>query len=321
MREIAFIKQNKEKWIEFEQIISGKLKKTPDELANLYIHITNDLSYVQTFYPKTKLEKYLNYLAAQMYLRVYKTKRYETNRLIHFFKFEVPLLAFQYKKFIHLAFLVFFLFVFFGAISARYDDSFVRLILGDDYVNMTLENIEKGDAMAVYKSSSNWASSFAITINNLYVGLRCYLYGIFGGFGTLYILLQNCIMLGSFQYFFYEKNVFMESIRGVWLHGAMEIFAIVIESACGFILGASILFPKTYSRLESFKIGFLHSFKLFISTIPFTLMAGFIEGYITRYAKQMPDFLNYSIILITLFAISYYYLIYPTKIFKKHFTN
>ena len=42
MREVAFIKQNKEKWLEFESIISNKEKKNPDELADLHIKIMND---------------------------------------------------------------------------------------------------------------------------------------------------------------------------------------------------------------------------------------------------------------------------------------
>lgn len=318
MREIAFIKQNKEKWMEYEQIISGKLKKSPDEMAYMYIQLTNDLSFAQTYYPKSKLTPYLNFLAAQIYQKVYKTKRYEQNKLVAFFKTEVPLTVYNYRKYVYFSFAVFTLFVLIGVISSRYDDTFVRLILGDHYVNMTLENIEKGDSMAVYQSSSGWGSAFGITLNNLYVGLRCYVYGIFGGVGTLLFVLYNAIMLGSFQYFFYEKGVFMESIRGIWLHGAMEIFGIVIEAAAGFILGASILFPKTYSRFNSFKIGFKDSFRIYISTIPFTLFAGLIEGYITRYAKAMPNILNYSIIITTLAFISFYYLIYPAMVHKKH---
>jgi len=205
-----------------------------------------------------------------------------------------------------------------GVISSKYDDSFVRLILGNSYVNMTLENIKKGDPMSVYKGGSSWGSAFAITLNNLYVGLRCYIYGIFGGIGTFIIVFYNAIMLGSFQYFFYEKGYFMESIRGIWLHGAMEIIAIVIESTAGFILGASILFPKTFSRFNSFKIGFKNSFKIFLSTLPFTFFAGMIEGFVTRYAQAMPDLLNYTIIGVTSTLILFYYLIYPVIIHKKH---
>lgn len=317
MREVAFIKQNKEKWLEFELAIFGKAKKNPDELANLYIQLMNDLSYAQTYYPKSKTVIYLNHLASQIYQKIYKTKRTEKNKIVEFFKTEVPLLLYDYKRYLLYAFVLFFATVAMGVISARYDQNFVRLILGDDYVNMTLENIKKGNPMAVYGSGSNWGSFIGITMNNLFVGARCYLYGIFGGIGTFYIFLQNSLMLGSFQYFFYEQNVFWKSVRGIWIHGSMEIFAIVIESAAGFILGASILFPKTFSRMNSFKIGFKNSFKIFLSTFPFTISAGFLEGFITRYSIDMPNWLSSFIILVTLGIISFYYLVYPYIVHKK----
>jgi uncharacterized membrane protein SpoIIM required for sporulation len=317
MREVAFIKQNKEKWLEFEQAIFGKSKKNPDELASLYIHLVNDLSYAQTYYPKSKTVTYLNHLAALTYQKIYKTKREDTNRLVYFFKTEVPLIVYEYRRYVLYAFLLFFTFVAIGAISAANDEDFVRLILGDDYVNMTLENIKEGNPVAVYKSGSNWGSAIGITLNNLYVGLLCYVYGIFIGVGTLYALFNNSLMLGSFQYFFYEQGVFWKSVRGIWIHGAMEIFGIVIEAAAGFILGASILFPKTYSRLASMKIGFKNSLKIWMSTIPFTIAAGMLEGFITRYSPVMPMVLNIFIILFTLSVISFYYLIYPYRVHKK----
>ncbi|MFD1603126.1 stage II sporulation protein M [Flavobacterium artemisiae] len=317
MREIAFIKQNKEKWLEFELAIFGKAKKNPDELANLYIQMMNDLSYAQTYYPKSKTVVYLNHLASQIYQKIYKTKRTEKNMLVYFFKIEVPLLMYQYRRYLIYAFVLFFTTVLIGVISARYDQGFVRLILSDGYVNMTLENIKKGNPVAVYGTGSNWGSFIGITMNNLVVGAKCYLYGILGGLGTFYISMSNCIMLGAFQYFFYEHGVFWKSVRGIWIHGSMEIFAIVIETTAGFILGASILFPKTFSRINSFKIGFKNSFKIFLSTFPFTISAGFLEGFITRYSIDMPNWLSSGIILITLGIISFYYLVYPFIVHKK----
>ena len=317
MREVAFIKQNKEKWLDFEQAIFGKSIKNPDEMASLYIHLVNDLSYAQSYYPKSKTVVYLNYLASQIYQKIYKTKREEKNRFVYFYKTEVPLLVYQYKRYLLYAFVLFFACVGIGIISAKYDDNFVRLILGDYYVNMTLDNIKDGNPVAVYKSGSNWGSFIGITLNNLFVGLKCYIYGIFGGIGTFWVLIQNCIMLGSFQYFFYQQGVFWESVQGIWIHGSMEIFAIVIESACGFILGASILFPRTFSRLNSFKIGFKDSLKIFLGTVPFTIAAGILEGFVTRYSLEMPNWLNVFIILSTLSLISFYFLIYPTIVHKK----
>lgn len=316
MREVAFIKQNKEKWLSFETAIFNNDFKEPDELASQYIHLINDLSYAQTYYPKSKVIGYLNQLAAKAFQKIYKTKREDTNRLVSFWKTEVPLIVYQYRKFIYIAFIIFTVFTSIGVISAANDGEFVRSILGDNYVNMTLENIENGDPVAVYKSGSNWGSFIGITINNLRVGIIAFVMGVFGGIGTVYILFKNCIMLGSFQYFFYDKGVFWESVRGIWIHGSMEIFAIVIEAAAGLILGASILFPGTHSRLESFKQGAKTGVKILISTFPFTFFAGFLEGFITRYSSIMPNLLSLAIILITLGLISYYYLVYPFKVFN-----
>ena len=75
MREITFIKQNKEKWLEIEQVIDGKVKKNPDDLSSLYINLVNDLSFAQTYYPKSKTTVYLNHLASLIFQRIYKTKR------------------------------------------------------------------------------------------------------------------------------------------------------------------------------------------------------------------------------------------------------
>lgn len=317
MKEVAFIKQNKEKWLEFERSLVSNESQNPDEMANLYIHLLNDLSYSQTYYPKSKTTVYLNFLVSQIYRKIYKTKRVERNRFVYFFKSELPLLMYRYRKVMWASLLIFGFFVLLGAISAKYDQSFVRLILGDAYVNMTLENIEKGDPMAVYKSGGMLGSFIGITVNNISVAFRAFIYGITAGLLTFYIALQNGIMLGAFQYFFYEHSVFEASLRGIWLHGAMEIFSIVVATASGFVLAGAVLFPKTFSRLDSFKMGFRDSLQIVASTIPFFIAAGFIEGFITRYSNTMPLWLNVLIIIGSLCFIFFYYLIYPFMVAKK----
>jgi uncharacterized membrane protein SpoIIM required for sporulation len=317
MREVAFIKQNKEKWLEFEQAIFGKAKKNPDDIASLYIQLVNDLSYAQTYYPKSKTVIYLNHLAATTYQKIYKTRREETNRVAYFFKTEVPLIVYNNRRYVLYAFIMFFVFTAIGVLSASKDENFVRVIMGDDYVNMTLNNIEEGNPVAVYKSAGPIGSFIGITLNNLKVGAYMFIAGITGGILTMYLLFRNAVMLGSFQYFFYEKNVFWESVRGIWIHGCMEIFGMVMEGAAGLIFGAAILFPKTFSRVESLKAGFKNGLKIWASTLPFTFAAGVLEGFVTRYSPDMPRVLNIAIILITLAAITYYYLIYPYKVHRR----
>ena len=196
------------------------------------------------------------------------------------------------------------------------EGNFVRSILGDGYVNMTLENIEKGDPMAVYKEQGAFNMFLGITINNIKVAIYAFAFGIFLGIGTLMILLRNGIMLGSFQYFFYEKELLWESVRTVWIHGTIEISVIIIAGCAGLVLANGMLFPGTYTRLESFKRGTKNGLKIMISTVPFFIVAGFLEGFVTRHT-EMPDWLALTIILGSLALVVFYYVIYPYQLNKK----
>ncbi|ARV14174.1 stage II sporulation protein M [Polaribacter sp. SA4-12] len=318
MREVAFIKQNKEKWLEFEQVISNKEKKSPDDIANLHIKIMNDLVYAQTYYPKSKVTLYLNKLAKSSFDKVYHSKRRSKNVFLYFFFDKVPLLCYQYRKYIYVSFILFFAFFLIGLLSTFNDDSFARQILGDNYINQTLENIESGDAMAIYKGGSNWGTFIGIYDNNQRVGLNMFLSGLFIGIGTGFYVVHNAIMVAVFQAFFYQNNSFFDSIKGIWIHGTYEIFGMIIEAAAGYIIGASILFPGAFKRFESFKRGMKSAFYIFISTIPFTLAAAFLEGYVTRYSNAMPTIICFAIIGFSLVSISYYYLVLPFKVANKY---
>lgn len=315
MREAAFVKNNKEKWQLFEDALYNKTSLSPDKLSNLYVELTDDLSYAKTFYPSGNTFVYLNSIAAVAHQKIYKTKKEPKNRLVSFFKTEFPLQFYQHQKQLTIAFIVFTFFALVGAFSSANDVDFVRLILGDGYVNMTLENIEKGDPMAVYKKANEIDMFIGITINNIKVAMFAFVLGILFSVGTLFIMMQNGIMLGSFLYFFYDKGLLWESSRTIWIHGTIEISVIVIAGCAGMVLGNGLLFPKTYSRLESFKRSMNDGLKIMVSTIPFFIIAGFLEGFVTRHT-EMPDWLAILIIVSSLFLIIFYYVIYPIKVYK-----
>ncbi|WP_109300327.1 stage II sporulation protein M [Aquimarina sp. AU474] len=317
MREAAFVKQNKEKWIAFEKAISENLNISPDKLADYYIHLTNDLSYAQTYYPDSKTLLYLNSLASQAHQKIYINKKENKNRIISFWKTEFPLFFYKHQKTLLYTFLIFGTACCIGIISALNDASFLRLILGDAYVNETLNNIEKGDPTGIYKSGSMVGSFLGITINNIRVAFLAYAFGVITSVGTGYIIFSNGIMLGAFMTFFYTKGMLFEASKSVWLHGTIEISVIVIAGCAGLVMGNSILFPKTYSRRVSFMKGAKDGLKIVVSTIPFFIIAGFIEGFITRYSN-MPTWLAMSIIFGSLALILFYYIIYPIILNKAY---
>jgi len=316
MREAAFVKQNKDKWSKFENALQNKNTVSPEVLAPLYLEVTDHLSYAQTFYPKSNTHRYLNMLASQAHQKIYTTRRESRNRMITFFTKEFPAEFLTYQKQLLLAFLVFSLFAIVGAFSASSDGTFVRMIMGDAYVNMTLENIAKDDPMAVYKKMGEMDMFLGITVNNIRVSLYAFVMGIFLGLGTLVVIMQNAIMLGSFQYFFYDQGLLWESVRTIWIHGAIEISVIIVAGSAGLVVGNSILFPGTYTRLESFVRGVKAGLKIVISTVPFFIIAGFLEGFVTRHT-EMPDWLAIFIICMSFTSILFYYVFYPHYLHKK----
>lgn len=202
-----------------------------------------------------------------------------------------------------------------GSVSAFYDDSFIRLILGDGYVNMTIENIENGEPMAVYKSGSEMGSFLGITFNNIRVAFLAFALGALFSVGTIFVLFGNGVMLGAFITFFYNYGL-LANTTTIWLHGTIEISVIVIAGCAGLVMGNSFLFPKTYSRRISFMKGAKDGLKIVLSTVPFFIIAGFIEGFITRYGESMPSMISFGIIALSLSLIVYYYIIYPLKLKK-----
>lgn len=317
MREAAFVKQNKEKWIAFEKAINLSSNTDPDELADGYIQLTNDLAYAQTYYEESRTLLYLNALASQAHQKIYKNKKESGNRILDFWTIEFPLFFRQYQGTLGVAFLIFIVATAIGSVSAINDATFLRLILGDAYVNETLNNIANGDPAAIYKGGSEIGTFLGITINNIRVAFLAFAFGVITSIGTAYILFSNGVMLGAFITFFYTKGVFFEANKQIWLHGTIEISVIIVAGCAGLIMGNSILFPKTYSRRVSFMKGAKDGLKVVVSTIPFFIIAGFIEGFITRYT-DMPNWLAFSIIGTSLLLILFYYGLYPILLNKIH---
>jgi uncharacterized membrane protein SpoIIM required for sporulation len=312
MREGLFIKRNIEKWKKYQYETSTD----PDEMAQEFTELVNDLGYARTFYPQSKVTQYLNGLASKVYLGIYKNKREESSRLITFWTRELPLVIRKYHRELLYSFLIFTSFALMAAFSTAQDQSFVRGVLGDGYVEMTEDNIAKGDPFGVYKHTDRVTMFFTIALNNIKVAFLLFVGGFFVSLGTIWLLFENGMMLGSFQTFFFMKGLGWESILVVWIHGTLEISAVIIAGAAGLILGNSILFPKTFKRLESVKRGARDGMKLMIGLVPVFIAAAFLEGFITRYST-MPKYLSISILVLSLAFIIWYFVIYPVRVAKK----
>ncbi len=316
MNEIQFLHKNIRKWEELEKLLESNDIKDPDQLSDLYISLTDDLAYSRTFFPETKTSQYLNQLTQKTHGIIYRNQPTSKKRIKTFWVTEFPLLIYSTRKEIAISFLIFFTSVLIGIVSNKYDVGFVRAIMGDSYVNMTLSNIEEGDALAIYKSMNQVEMFLGISLNNIKVSFVAFITGVFTALGTGFIMLRNGVMLGTFHSFLAQQGFLLDSIATIWIHGTLEIFAIIVAGGAGIVMGNSIIFPGTYSRGQSFRMGARKGVKMVLGLVPVFIVAGFLEGFITRYTDA-PYFIRFSIIASSLLFIFLYFYKYPRKLISK----
>lgn len=315
MREAAFVKQNRDKW----QKIDGQTreKDIPAEIvADNFIELTDDLSYARTFYPRSQTVQYLNQLTGRYFIKIYRYRKRNKGRFACFWKEELPLIMYKYRKNMLYSFIAMLAGVLLGIFSLEQESGFASLILGPGYVNMTQENIESGDPMGVYKNMDESPMFFFISTNNIKVAFLAFIFGIFFSVGTVWIIFSNGVMLGVFQYFFFKKGLLFTSAISIWLHGTLEISAIIIAGGAGMILGNSLLFPKTYRRIDSLMRSAKDAVKIVVGLIPVFLAAAFIESFWTR-LTDMPVYFNLTVIGLSALFIIWYFFYYPYRLNKK----
>lgn len=316
LRESEFIEKNKSDWKELDQIL-GNPKKSPDRVHELFIKVSADLSYAQTHFPRRSVRWYLNYLISNVFDEIKTKKKVKLAKSLSIFYSEtLPKEVLRYKACFGLSFIVFAFAVVIGFYSTSIDADFPRQILGSRYVEMTDSNIEMKDPFGVYKTFDPEFVFLQIALNNTFVSINTFVMGIFAGFGTLLSLLNNGVMLGAFHGYFYNKGILIESLLTVWIHGTIEISSILVAGAAGFIIGLHILFPRSYSRMNSLVIGTRRALVIVLSTLPLFIAAAFLEMFITP--MDMPDVMKLIIISISAFIMITIYIIKPYLYYKNN---
>lgn len=318
MRETTFIDRNKDRWVDVETY----QKSDPDQVASDFIDLTADLSYAKTHYPHSNITSYLNYLAGREYKAIYKKK--EGRPIFDFWTKDFPLIIGHNKPALYTATVFFILFCSLGAVCSIIEPEFIESVLGKDYVSITEGNIKKGKPFGIYDNESPMNMFVKIFANNFFVGLLVFMSGIFLGLGSFINTFRNGLMVGTFLTMFFKYSLGLKAIFVIMLHGTLELMGLVIECMAGLILGLSFLFPGTLTRKQALMKGLLEGGKIFIGTIPITLMAAFIESFVTRFGKTGLENINIvvAILLAVVLAASWifiiwYFYIFSSKIAKK----
>lgn len=286
MKEEQFLSTHSSQWTELEgyckRISKKGIKKLSIEEINDFLRLfklaSHHLAYAKTHYKDGQTIFYLNNLVSQCNTYVYTMPKPDIIDGVKKLLREYPNIIRKYRNYVWAAFGIFLI----GAVM-----SFAMVYFKPDYATLFLEkSLIKGvtEGTSGNGVSSSWdyplMSSYIMT-NNIMVAFRAFVLGATLGIGTAYILFYNGLMLGSLTALFYLYGDTVKYWSLILPHGVMELSAIFISGAAGFMIAKSILVPGQLKRSHSLIYGAKQALNLIGGVVIMLIIAGIIEGFFT----------------------------------------
>lgn len=139
----------------------------------------------------------------------------------------------------------------------------------------------RGEKYVTFDAAERPTVAIAIIGNNVRVALLCFAGGVFAGVGALVLLGLNGLQLGAAAGHY--ANVGQLDYLGEFIvgHGPLELFAIWVAGAGGFLLGRALVAPGRWSRGAALRIAGREAGMLVGSAALMLVLAGLIEGLLS----------------------------------------
>lgn len=126
------------------------------------------------------------------------------------------------------------------------------------------------------------AFSGAVMTNNINVTFLAFAAGILFGLGTALIVAYNGAILGAVVGGAIANGNGAGIAEFITAHGVIELSCIVVAAAAGMRMGYALVAPGARTRLDALAHEARAAVVIVLGTIPWVILAGLIEGYVTR---------------------------------------
>lgn len=292
------------------------LKTLSDEdllaIPVLYRSTLSSLSVARATSLDKALIEYLESLCTRAYFFVYGPRSNVLERLSRFFRRDLPLAAKALWRETLASFTVFAV----GAVAA-----FVLVLRDPDwfYSVMNKALAQGRDPTATTAAlrdtlygapqhGEGLAAGAAYLFNhNAGIALMAFALGFAFGLPTAFLILSNGLMFGAFLALFYSRGLGFEVGGWLMIHGATELFAVILAGAAGFRIGWTLAFPGKAARLAALSASGRQAGTLMGGVVLMLLVAGLLEGFARQLVNQ--DLVRYAIAAATGLAwLGYFYL-------------
>jgi uncharacterized membrane protein SpoIIM required for sporulation len=131
-------------------------------------------------------------------------------------------------------------------------------------------------------ASQSAAFSGAVMSNNIQVTFVAFAAGIAFGLGTAFVLAYNGATLGAVAGGAIANGNGAGFAEFVTAHGIIELSCIAVTAAAGMRMGYAIVAPGPRPRMRALAEEARSSIAIVIGTVPWVILAGLIEGFVTR---------------------------------------
>ena len=288
MTEDNFISENEKQWKQLE-IYNGILARKSvstlkvsqiEEFAELFRSCSLHLAYAKTHFPNGRSVQYLNQLAGIAHQHFYLRQKSGLASIAFYFRKGFAQAINAKRTHVTFACALFLIGVLVSLIMILVDREYASLFIPYNYIQAVTQN-DPGTAASSGDLNYSLLSAGIMT-NNITVSLTAFAGGVTAGLSTVYILFYNGLFMGALSGLAGTEGYDMLNFYSLILpHGLIELTAIFISGACGFIIGQSILVPGDLKRKDSFIKGAKEAAYLVPGIITMLVIAGLIEGFFT----------------------------------------
>src|SRR5271156_2979734 len=253
----AFVRKNRPRWQRLETMLGFIETRGPRrtdrpflrELSALYRATTGDLAFAQTHYRGTTLLLFLHQLIARAHNQIYRPHRLSSRATGRFFFNEIPQAVRDHLQAVAWSAIIFLMGIALGLSAVQFDERAASIILPNNVLNSIYSGqMWTGGIFSVVPAPV--ASTFLFT-SNISVALLAFAGGLSFGLITAFILFQNGFMLGVAFKLCADYGLLGAMLEFIAAHGLLEISAIIISGAGGYVLANALLNPGSYSRRDA----------------------------------------------------------------------
>lgn len=254
------------------------------DLALLYRQVAADLATVADEAGSAALASDLNELLARAHNTIYAAAPPARASAVTFLRETFPRALRQNATVCLLAGAIFVLGGLLGAALTARDPDFALKLLGPDM----LDTIHRHEMWTHSIVAVKPLASSAIMTNNITVSFLAFAAGITAGFGTVYMMAFNGLLLGVVGAACAQGGMSVPLWSFVAPHGALELPALVIAGGAGLRIGQGLLFPGYLPRRQALIVAARQAVPLILGCVPMLVLAGILEAFLSPSEIPVP---------------------------------